>query len=253
MEAMRRPFQGVTNIVRFNWHYYAVAIILSVTLLIFYNSFLPIFQFITRIFVIVLLTTTAISLLVSAYIYDLSGIYKLSWIDKFISSGNQIVNINAGLDETSSILKKKYEKANLTVFDFYDSRRHTEVSIARARRLYLPYPGTKQIDTSHIPLQNNSADNIFNILSVHEIRDDEERNNFFKELSRVLSDNGKIFITEHLRDSYNFLAYNIGAFHFLSRKSWLRSFEAGGLTVAAEFKITPFITTFVLVKNGNPS
>jgi len=194
---------------------------------------------------------TLISLLVSSYVYDFSKLYKLSWLNNFINNDDKrIVNIHAGFDETSSLLKSKYADAKLYVFDFYNPQKHTEVSIKRARKAFPPFPGTKEIETGYLPLDDDSADKIFAILSAHEIRNDKERAIFFKELHRVVTAKGALIVTEHLRDVNNFLAYNIGAFHFHSRKSWLSTFRNAGLTLYYEIKITPFITTFILNKNG---
>jgi type IV secretory pathway VirB4 component len=87
-------------------------------------------------------------------------------------------------------------------------------------------------------------------LSVHEIRDQQERILFFQELERILTDHGKITVTEHLRDFPNFLAFNIGFFHFISRNSWIKVFEKANLIILEEIKTTPFITTFTLKKSG---
>ncbi len=69
----------------------------------------------------------------------------------------------------------------------------------------------------------------------------------------MLAKTGKIIVTEHLQDRANFLAYNIGFFHFHSRTTWLNTFQSAGLNVADEIKVTPFITTFILDKNGTAS
>ncbi|MEO7045031.1 MAG: methyltransferase, partial [Ferruginibacter sp.] len=98
-----------------------------------------------------------------------------------------------------------------------------------------------------------SIDKIFTILSAHEIRDDKERVSFFEELHRVLNSTGQIIVTEHLRDTANFLAYNIGFFHFHSKATWLKTFQLSGFQIVNEIKITPFITTFILEKNGTTS
>ena len=161
-----------------------------------------------------------------------------------------IILKNSRRIETSSLLKTKFPGAALFVFDFYDPKKHTEVSIKRARKAYLPFPGTQQANTNHLPLKSNSTDKIFAILSAHEIRNDDERISFFRELKRVLKPSGKIFVTEHLRDPANFMAYNFGFFHFHSKPSWLKTFHRSGLTITNEIKITPFITTFILDKNG---
>ncbi len=253
MDKMRKPFQGVWNIIRFNWQFYVLAIATVVVLLLFRNNLTAALRAAAIVLAILIVTSTLISLTVSFYIYDISNLYKLTWLDKFQINNNKIVNINAGFDETSDLLKNKFANSELVVFDFYDPAKHIEVSIKRARKAYPPFPNTQQTSTSHFPLQDNSSDMVFAILSSHEIRNDEERISFFKELKRVLTTTGKIIVTEHLQDTANFLAYNIGFFHFHSRTTWLNTFQSAGLNVADEIKVTPFITTFILDKNGTAS
>ncbi len=251
MEKVRKPFQGVWNIIRFNWPYYVLAALSAAGLLLLRLNFNTAVRGASDILVILIIGSTLISLVVSSYVYDFSNLYNLSWLDKLpVKNSGKIVNINAGFDETSELLKSRFASSELVVFDFYDPARHTEVSIKRARKAYPAFPNTQQINPARLPLQDNSASMIFAILSAHEIRNDIERNCFFKELRRVLLPTGKIIVTEHLRDAANFLAYNIGAFHFHSKASWLRAFKASGLQVSEEIKITPFITTFILYKNG---
>jgi hypothetical protein len=165
----------------------------------------------------------------------------------------KIVNIHAGFDETSQLLRSRYPEASLMVLDFYDPAKHTEVSIERARRAYAPYPGTVTIDTEHVPLTTGNADIIYLLFAAHEIRNAAERIGFFRQLRNALHRNGKIIVTEHLRDPANFIAYNFGFFHFHAGGTWKRTFDEAGLDVEEMFKITPFITTFILRKNGSAS
>lgn len=212
------------------------------------------FRFFSIILFSAALVATLISLLVTYYVYDLSGLYGLSWLDGLDTKEKcRIVNINAGFDETSVLLADKFKNSELTVFDFYDPARHTEISIKRARKAYPPFPNTVQTATSNIPLADGSADRVFAILSAHEIRAPEERNAFFKELHRILQPDGRVIITEHLRDTANFLAYNVGFFHFHSKRAWLENFRAARFEVDREIKITPFLTTFILKKYDSPS
>ena len=162
-----------------------------------------------------------------------------------------VVTIHAGFDETSGLLHHRFPKANLHVFDFYDPLRHTEVSIQRARRAYPSYPATQPIDTSDIPLPNLIADAVFLILAAHEIRQEAERVGFFNEINRILKPVGTVIVVEHLRDMANFLAYNIGFLHFLPQSSWLTTFRQAGFAIHRRFRVTPFITLFVLRKNGD--
>ena len=91
------------------------------------------------------------------------------------------------------------------------------------------------------------------IFAAHEIRKPEQRTAFFKEVDRILKSNGKIILVEHLRDLPNFLAFNIGFFHFHSKKSWINDIEKSNFKVIKEQKLTMFTSLFILEKNGNPS
>lgn len=247
----RKPFQGVFNIVRFNWHFYVLAT-LFISGLIILHFFVP-----YNIGAAIILLATAISLSIfislatSYYVYDLSNLYTLNWLNHLkIKSDAKLVNINAGFDETSKMLAQKYPTAQLTVFDFYDPAKHTEVSIERARKAYPAYPGTQTIQTNRVPLEHNSTDAIFLIFAVHEIRNDDEQIIFLKKLQQSLSSNGKIIVVEHSRDFINFIAYNIGFLHFFSKDHWRKTFQNVGLTIELEKRITQFITIYTLQKNG---
>lgn len=253
MEGIRKPFQGVTNIIRFNWHFYLLAGLLMLSLcgLVFLSDSNNTFYLIGLCYLIGIVI--ALSLTVSFYIYDLSPLYSLNWLDKIHSNQEKIININAGFDETSPLLKAKYPNSKLTVYDFYDPLKHTEVSIKRARRAYPPYPDTLAITTSSMPIEDGTIDTAYILFSAHEIRDEGEKVRFFKEVNRVLASSGKLIVTEHLRDLPNFFAYNVGFLHFYSRISWLKTFKKADLKICGVFKITPFITTFILEKNGTTS
>lgn len=248
---MRKPFQGVWNIIRFNWHFYVLSFGILLFLLLLSNYTNSTNRLYLFIFGLLIFLPTFISLSVSYYVYDLSGFYNLNWVDDLTDTEkSKIININAGFDETSILLKDKFPNAELLVFDFYDPKKHTEVSIKRARKAYALFPNTKSVTATSLPTLDNSADKIFVIFAAHEIRAEQERFEFFKELKRVLKPTGEIFITEHLRDIPNFLAYNIGFFHFYSKPNWLNVFHSAQLTLKNEKKITPFISTFTLAKYG---
>jgi hypothetical protein len=232
----RVAFQGVTNIIRFNWHFYVIALACITGCIVFHQFLL----------ILLIVLGTVVSLTVSWYVYDYSDLYTLDWMD--FPAIHQLVNINAGFDETSILLAEKFPGAALTVFDFYDPAKHTEISIERARKAYGPYPGTINISTDDIPLV--SADLICMMLAAHEIRNSAERMMFFSLLKERLNDQGQMIVLEHLRDLPNFMAYNIGFFHFFSKKEWRRTFTGAGLTIHKEIKVTPFLSAFILQKNG---
>jgi ubiquinone/menaquinone biosynthesis C-methylase UbiE len=249
MEIKRKPLQGVTNIVRFNWHFYLIAGIVLGSLIVFKSVLPSPVQTPIVWFSILTLFAIIVSLVISFLVYDISDLYQIKWLENV--GQKKVLNINAGFDETSAVIQNKFPKCDLVVCDFYDPKKHTEVSIKRARKAYPPFQNTIQTTTNELPFPDKSFDCSVAILSAHEIRDEQERILFFKEIHRVTNDSGEIFVTEHLRDWKNFMAYTIGFLHFHSRSSWLNTFEQANLVVKREVKTTPFITTFILEKNGN--
>jgi ubiquinone/menaquinone biosynthesis C-methylase UbiE len=245
MATVRKPFQGILNIIRFNWHFYVIAFIVIMCLEVlsgFFNAYLFfLIQFVSGIIIL----SIGSSLFVSYYVYDLSRLYELDWI-KSNDEPLKILNINAGFDETTDLLSFKFKNSEVLSYDFYDPEKHTEVSIKRARKAYPPSIDTVKFEASNLELKTASIDKVFLILSAHEIRNDNEKIIFLKAIKSVLKPNGEITVVEHLRDVPNFMAYNIGAFHFFSKSTWLNVFKSSGLTLVDERKHTSFISIFKL-------
>ncbi len=254
MGAVRRPLQGVGNILRFNWHFYLAAGAGALALAVASAWLEGTPRLITVGVAALLGGTTLVSLLVSCYVYDLSGLYRLQWLPPVAAGpGAEMANIHAGFDETSALLRARYPEATWTVMDFYDPARHTEVSIRRARRAHPPSPEDVRVDTSALPLSSSALDAVFVVLAAHEIRDAGERRAFFAELHRVIKPGGRVIVVEHLRDWRNFVAYTVGAFHFIGRRAWLEAFEHARLRVAETLAPNLFMTCFVLEKSGETS
>lgn len=249
---MRKPGQGVWNIVRFNWHFYATAAGAGLLLAGVASIGRPAWQPYLWALLLLLLTPVVVSLLVSWYVYDVSNLYTLDWLSGLpVPATGRIANIHAGFDETSPLLRQRFPHANLSVLDFYDPVRHTEVSIRRARAAYPSFPGTQQAHPEHLPLLTASTDLVCVLLAAHEIRHHHQRVAFCRELRRSLQPQGWIVVVEHLRDPANFLAYTIGFLHFYSRATWQNVFAEADLQVAEEKKITPFVSAFILCPAWN--
>ncbi|RZJ87240.1 MAG: methyltransferase domain-containing protein [Chryseobacterium sp.] len=193
-----------------------------------------------------------IPLIVSAYVYDFSGYYDFKWLKDAAVDFNakQIVNINAGFDETSFILESNFPAADLKVFDFYDPNRHTEPAIVRARKVSLTYPNTMVIKSNHIPMENQSVDLVFLLSAAHEIRDYKEKVAFLKECRRICKPDGRVVLVEHLRDFPNFLAFTVGFTHFFSSRVWKNAFTDAGFSTIKEKKFTPFMSVFNVAPSG---
>ncbi|TGE08476.1 methyltransferase domain-containing protein [Hymenobacter fodinae] len=248
---MRKPLQGVGNILRFNWHFYALAAG-SMVLVGASRYVWPAWGPWALLLLAAIGVTVGVSLLVSFYVYDVSNLYSLQWLpERLLAPAGTVVNIHAGFDETSALLQQRFESSPLVVLDFYDPQLHTEVSIRRARAAYAAYPGTQRVQTHALPLADNSADCVFLLLAAHEVRHPRQREAFLREVHRVLRPAGKLVVVEHLRDAANFAAYTVGFLHFYSRKTWQRAFAEAGLTLAEEKKITPFVSAFILKRDGS--
>lgn len=246
MEIKRRNFQGVLNILSFNRHFYVFgffALALIVGSKFIFNWSNDLYWLVVLLFIYGL----AMPLLVSAYVYDLSGFYNFDWLKNLLIEDTKDkfnLNINAGFDETSYIIETILPQSNLQVYDFYNSKQHTEPAIIRARKVSLVYPNTQQISSNSIPLNDKSIDTIFLISAIHEIRRYDEKVQFLKECRRVCKPNGNVIMVEHLRDFPNFVAFTIGFTHFFSKATWKKAFEDAGFTSFKEKKFTPFMSIF---------
>lgn len=247
MEIKRKKFQGVLNILSFNRHFYIFGIAVLAIIVISHQ----IFRWSDIVFWIIIISFLyglIMPLLVSAYVYDFSGYYNFKWLKKCKideSEVKQILNINAGFDETSFIIKNNFQNAELKVFDFYDAERHTEPAIIRARKVSLVYPNTQQMKSNSMEMSDHSVDLIFLLSAVHEIRSNDEKIKFLKECHRVCKPNGKVIMVEHLRDLPNFFAFSVGFTHFFSKKIWKNAFKNSGFTTFEEVKFTPFMSIFI--------
>jgi len=250
MELKRKRFQGVVNILSFNRHYYVFGFIV-LAILFGSRAFIRWPDTGFWLVVVVFCYGLIMPLIVSAYVYDFSGYYDFNWLSPVLYANkfpNLVININAGFDETSFIIKNRFPLADLKVFDFYNSRQHTEPAIKRARKVSLTYPGTQKISSGSIPLEDHCADVVFLLSAAHEIRSNEEKALFLKECHRICKPGGRVIMVEHLRDLPNFLAFSVGFTHFFSRSTWKNAFRLAGFSSFEETKFTPFMSVFNCVR-----
>ena len=109
--ARRGQFDGVLQIVRYNWTLYVVAVLVAALVIVLVDVVHPpaglagllILGAVAAVFWL------ALSLAVSHYVYDRSDLYRWEWIrDRAAPSPRHVVNIHAGLDETSLALQEVY-------------------------------------------------------------------------------------------------------------------------------------------------
>ena len=247
----RGRFQGVLQILRFNWPMYvAAAVVLGGGAAAVALLPLPV---VVRTAALLAIGAAAFwlltSLAVSHYVYDLAGIYRGDWLPAASpQSPRCYANLHAGFDEFSRILEARFPHSAARVLDFFDARLMTEPSIARARKPVTDAPAAETVDFRSLPLRDAELDAAFLIFAAHELRAPNARVPLLRELRRSLTSDGRVVVVEHLRDLPNLLAFGPGFLHFHSRATWLRDFGAARLAVAKEFPLTPFVRVFVLEK-----
>ena len=142
-----------------------------------------------------ILGAVLVSLVVSWYVYDGSGLYEFTFLKGIQLPANaRILNIHSGFDESSPIIRGLFPEASLVVLDFYDPDRHTEPSIRRARQKY-PASGSRSIRTMEIGEAQESAHLVILFFAAHEIRDTRERSLFFQQLTGLLVTSSRIINT----------------------------------------------------------
>ena len=246
--AARRPFQGVWQIVRYNWPFYVAGFAVCAFGAAVLQGFAwpQILSVLGWLGVAIGAWWLLASLFVSYWVYDVSPLYTWRWLPALLpQSPSHWANIHSGLDESSLALREMLGGDGVTI-DIYNASEMTEPSIARARRITPAQVEAISADYRHLPLSDNALDAIFLIFAAHEIRDAHSRELFWHELHRVLDDGGTVVLVEHLRDVANFLAFGPGFWHFLPRREWLRLFRKAHFSVQTETRLTPWVRVWVL-------
>ena len=245
----RGQWQGMANIVSFNWPFYLAAVVVLIASL---GGLILFHGLVLKLVCGAVISGAAYfvigSLSVSHLIYDRSDLYHWNWLDRALSGVElrQAIFCHSGFDEASVELREKYGSAQWQVLDHFDEKQMTEASIRRARAMFPPTQGTLPSRYDAWPVAAESTDVVLGLLAIHELRSETERRAWFAEAKRCLRKGGRVVLVEHVRDVANFLAFGPGFLHFHSPASWRRCWESAGFRSSDEFRITPYIQVFVL-------
>jgi len=72
----RKPLQGTSNIIRFNWPYYVLSMVVTAAFAVLWSISVGPLAWAALIIVVLVVGLTLISLLVSFYVYDLSNLTR---------------------------------------------------------------------------------------------------------------------------------------------------------------------------------
>ena len=241
--------RGVRQIVRFNWPFYAAAVVAAAvaTAVIGRMTVGGSARSLAYLGCGVAMFWLVGSLAASWMVYDRSPLMHWEWIRPALGfQPRSWINIHVGLDESTPGLRAVLAGATGRAFDIFDPLEMTESSILRARRRARHAVEAEAVDFRNLPARSDSIGALMLLLSAHEVRTEDARRALFAEIHRVLAPGGRIVVAEHLRDWANFVAFGPGFLHFHSRKTWRRCFARADLAVHSEFSITPFVRVFVL-------
>jgi SAM-dependent methyltransferase len=245
----RRPYQGLVQILQFNWRSYSGAT-MGVGVAILALPFLhPIWRVALLLAAAPAIFWMASSLIVSHYVYDLFPLYDLTWISRILPRApRRWINIHCGFDETSGLLAAIFPEAVSQVVDIYDPQVMTEASIHLARRLKHSAIPSVAARYDALAFNSGSFDAAFSIFAAHELRRHDQRVSLFREIERILVSGGNLILMEHSRDLWNFAAFGPGFLHFFSPCAWRKAAFEAGLTIRSEFSMTPFVHVYNLRK-----
>ncbi len=242
----RTPRQGLRNVDAVNWPMYALAVSISLGLAIAAWA-APSWRATLLLAAVLAALPMLVSLIATAWVYDFSDLYQLPWAAALQRDDvHSVMVLNAGFDEITAAVRTSFPHATLRVLDFFDEERTRERSIARARALYPPDPSTARITPPRLPVESKRIDVAIAFMSLHELRDARDRVALLREVRRVLGDDGRLVVVEHMRDWRNAVAYAFGVFHFLSPSSWTHSFEQSGFKTRQVHFHTPLVRTYIL-------
>jgi SAM-dependent methyltransferase len=244
----RGKWQGMLAIARFNWPFYAAAVVVSVMAIVGL-CFGPVLVKVACGMALLGASYFLIgSLGVSHLVYDRSDLYRFGWLERAIGAGKgrAMLVCHSGFDEVSAALAARFPEEHWMALDHFDEARMTEPSIRRARKLYPPVGGTLAARYDKWPLPDASHDVVFGLLAIHELRSEDERAAWFAEARRCLRPGGRVVLAEHLRDLANFTAFGPGFLHFHSKAGWRRAWTRAGLREVDHFRVTPWVVIFIL-------
>jgi SAM-dependent methyltransferase len=247
-DSHRSSFQGVWQILRFNYPMFVVAgalapagwIVLACVTVPWAIAY-PLAALLS-----LGIFWAASTLAVSHLMYDRYPLFAFQWIPAPLPDRIHFwVNIHAGFDQTTLQLRKAFAGTCGVAVDLFTPEVMTERSIHRARRSLPRVPGTVQASFDNLPMPAASVDSVFLIFAAHELRSHEQRSALFREAARILALGGTLVLVEHLRGLPNLLAFGPGVFHFFSQKQWLHAAENISIHLVAQVPLTPFATAFI--------
>lgn len=226
---------GTAAVIRFNWPKYVAVVILVAAAIAATLAGLP------RPLTAVLwlaggtgLVWTASSVGATWWIYDHRRVYDR--VGEGLGRVGDWASVHVGFDDATSRLASIVGQDPVAVIEL---SMHASPSLRRARATQSH--ATDSGAPTTLPVATSTLDSVFVTFAAHEIRDRAAQGELFGELRRVLRPDGRLIVTEHLRDIANVAVYGPGAFHFQPAGTWIDRAAEAGFELASDVSITPFV------------
>jgi hypothetical protein len=234
----KRRYQGMLQILRYNWPAYAAALVTTVSL-VTVGFVVPAWT--AAWMAAALISVGALWTLAAAHlVYDCSSLYRFAWLPRRADSW---ASLHGGLDAATPRLAERFPEAFGISIDLWSPQTMPGRSARRARKDAAR--GVVPASPDSLPLAAASQDIMVLTFFAHEL-DESDRIALFGEVRRTLSPTGRAYLVEHLRDAANLAAFGPGAFHFLPRRTWNRNIMQGGLRVKSVTRVAVLVTVWSL-------
>lgn len=181
--------------------------------------------------------------------------FQIKKFEKYVSKEMTVLDVGCGYGRTlNELYNNGFE--NLTGIDY------SQGMINRGLRLY-PYLNLIKNDGDKIPFQNNAFDAVLLIAVLTSNNKDEEQENLISEISRVLKDDGILYINDYLinQDERNLERYQkygdkygtYGVFELPEGAVFRHHTEEHILKLTKDFQELVFEKTVYNTMNGNKS
>ena len=233
----------------YNWKKYLTAFIALTMLLILYFNIdnIKFLKIIVLVLMIAILWFTFSSFISFYWLFDISKFSKWDWVTTLIEySPKTCLLLSTGLKENAVNINKLFPKSNNITHDIYNKNIMPESALNLARKKI----NSASTNSTHLlPIENSWAELTIVSLSVHEIRNQKARTEFFHELRRITKKKHTIILIEHIRNFLSFLTLGPSAYHYYPHKEWIRLAKASNFKIVNMQNITPFVRVFTLSKS----
>ncbi len=253
--AQKNRYHGLKRHLRAHWPFYAFTYggIMATLLLIGFGLQAELWSFIPIGLALLLLLVYFFSTAVwSAHLlYDENGLAPHHYLFDMgkLRSADEIVYIGVGLPDVPMTLARRLTTGHITVVDIYSPQWMRGQSLRRARA-----HATKPLSDPRIiwqsgrlnllPLPNASVSTVILSQTAVELHQRGDQLLLFKEIRRILAENGRFLLAERSRSQTNWIVMGVTAVRLPAANHWHELLIEAGFQPYAEKSLNGLITCY---------